>query len=359
MKKFFVHELKSFLWAFVLLTVVCAVPYLATVSTMPLYYTYWLEGIQMNGAPTNPNVSLVNWLAIALCFVAPPLVYSFKMSKRGVDAYYALPLKKEKLYFVRGAVGALLVLVPYTLAFWLGFLALVLRAENGFAMGWYVPTYFGFVLYLVLLFGLNAFAYTRANKLADGVVFMLAYAFLGTLAVEYIQQITHQYFYWWTTENFSSFGGAAAFTANMNEMIWGHQTRWSPFTFILPVVYGGAGYALLFALANKEKGEAAEQVCLSWFGYKVLIPLYLALWIALFGGTIDVFNLCLVAVCGIVAIVVWQRKFAFSWKYWLLLAGTIGVGILLGWVCQFTVPPDTNLPTEMFAGVFAGVSAGV
>ena len=356
MKKFFLHELKSFLWAFVLLTVVCTVPYLATVSTMALQYTYWSpEGVQMTGNPADPNLSLVNWLAIALCFIVPALVYSFKMSRRGVDAYYALPLKKEKLYFVRTAVGALLVVVPYTAAYWLGFLALVFREGNAFAMGWYVPTYFGFVAYLVLLFGFNAFAYTRANKTADGVVFMLAYAFLGLLAVEYVQKITHQYFYWWTTESFTSFGGASAFTSNMTAMIRGTQTRWSPFTFILPVGYGGAGYALLFALAKKEKGEAAEQVCASWFGYKVLIPLYLALWIAVFGGNIDIFNLCLVAVCGIVAIVVWQRKFSFSWKYWLLLVGAIGAGILLGWVCQFTVPPDTNLPTEMFAGVLASV----
>ncbi len=347
MRKYFWYEFKKNLWAFVLLSVICAVPYLATVSTMELFWGYWSEnGTITTQDPSNPNVSLVNWFAIMLCFITPMLVYSFKMNKRGVDAYYALPIKREKLYFVRTVMGVLLVLIPYTVSYWLGFVVLLCRTQNIYNMGYYVPGYFIFIAYMVLLFGTNAFIYTRANKPADGVVLMLAYALIGSLAVEYVSQLFHTNFQWRSTENVMTFGGANAFTDNLSAWIRGKQCRWDWTMFVFPDFYGVSGYTLLFLSLKKDRGENAEQVCESWFGYKLLIPLYIALYIGAVIENLELLNICIITVCGIVATALWRRKFRFSWKYWLLLAGAVALGIMLGLLCQLTVLPDVNLPQQ-------------
>jgi hypothetical protein len=145
-------------------------------ATFTMWYEWedWDTGV-IKQAVQSPNVSLVFGELLILLFVVPMLMYSFKMSKRGVDGYYSLPLKKEKLYFVLTMVGLILVIVPYTVAYWSGFLALLCREGNPYQMGYFVPAYFVGVLFALFLYGVNAFVFTRANRTSDGVVFMLSY----------------------------------------------------------------------------------------------------------------------------------------------------------------------------------------
>ena len=113
MRKYLCYEIKKNIWTLFVLSAVCLIPYVATVSTMLL--TYGSE------YPANPRLGIMAFELIVLAFVVPVYCFSFKMQKRSVDFYYALPLKKEKLYAVKLLVGALLVLVPYTVAYFGGF----------------------------------------------------------------------------------------------------------------------------------------------------------------------------------------------------------------------------------------------
>lgn len=151
--------------------------YVVTVSTSKLFST-GTYGIFNQ----DPQISLIYTILGIFCAVVPVLMYSFKMNKRSVDAFYSLPKKKEKMYLVKTLMGLLLVLIPYTIAYWLGFLTIALR-ENYFHLIYYIPGYFGGLLFGVCLYGLYAFAFTRANRVVDGVVFMLAYTFIGFLIV--------------------------------------------------------------------------------------------------------------------------------------------------------------------------------
>ena len=124
--KFFCFEMKKHLWAFVVLAAVCTLPYIAKLSTMDLFYVYEHHDTgEMITQILSSQIGLAFFALGALCFLSPVLVYSFKMSKRGVDGYYSLPLKKEKLYLVKTMVGLWLVLVPFTVMYWSGFLTLL------------------------------------------------------------------------------------------------------------------------------------------------------------------------------------------------------------------------------------------
>ena len=329
--KFFCFELKKRLWALIVLAAVCALPYIAELSTMELIYVYpHHETGELITVLNSTQIAAAILALGALCYLSPVLVYSFKMSKRGVDAYYALPLKKEKLYLVKTLVGLLLVLVPFTVMYWSGFLTLLFRAGNPYDMFWYLPAYFGSVLLGICLFGLNAFLFTRGNTVADGIVFMIAYIPLFLMIYEYAtnlfgSRLQSSY------ENFITFGGLIEFGNKMSSLISRYENvTFSPLTFVVLPVLGTLGYALLFALLPYEKGENAEQVSDSWFGYKILIPIYTAFLLALNLSTFDIIWFFTIAMAAIVATVVYQRKFKFHLKWWGMIGGALALGLFLG-----------------------------
>ena len=329
--KFLRFELKKYLWTLIVLVAVCTIPYIAELSTMELSYVY---NHYQTGALTmvlrSSQIGLSLFALGALCYLSPALVYSFKMSKRGIDGYYSLPLKKEKLYLVKTLVGLLLVLVPFTVMYWSGFLALVFRAENPYDMFWYLPAYFGSTLLGVCLFGLNAFLFTRGNTVADGFVFMIAYipffVIIYTYCIKAFDLSNYQ-----PESAFWSFGGLIHFGDTMHDLIVRYENvTLPPLTFVVMPILGAVGYALLFALLPYEKGENAEQLSDSWFGYKILIPVYTAFLLALNMNAFDIIGFCGIAVAAIVATVVYQRKFKFHLKWWGMIGGALTLGLFLG-----------------------------
>lgn len=327
--KFFGFELKKRLWTLIVLTAICTLPYIAELSTMELFYVYeHHETGELITVMNSSQIGLAFFALGALCYLSPALVYSFKMSKRGVDAYYALPIKKEKLYLVKTMVG--LLLVPFTVMYWSGFLTLLFRAGNPYDMFWYLPAYFGSALLGICLFGLNAFLFTRGNTVADGIVFMVAYIPFFVMLYTYCIQAFNLSAYP-PEAGFFSFGGLMGFGDSMHDLILRYENvTLPPLTFVVMPILGAVGYALLFVLLRYEKGENAEQVSDSWFGYKAIIPIYTAFLLALNLNTFDIIWFCAIAVAAIVATVVYQRKFKFHLKWWGMIGGALMLGLVLG-----------------------------
>lgn len=341
MIKYLKYELKKNLWLFGLLTAVCLVPYVAHMST----FTFWV-GPTEDRYLNSTGLTNMTFELIVLCYLAPLFVYSFKMNKRSVDAFYSLPLKREKLYFVKTLVGLFLVLIPFTLTYWSGFLALLCRPENPYYMSWYVPAYFGALFLGTCIYGMSAFVYTRANNVGDGVVFLVAYSFVGILILEYIEMLIHTSMPWWLTDNFTFWGAISQFGNNIGILIkGGTPNRWSVAMFIIPFLLGGIGYFLLFYTLRFEKGESAEQCSDSWYGYRVLLPLFIALIVAI--NNFSLLNRVMTLICGIVVTVVWRHTLKFSWKYWVTLVGAVVLGILLGMLVDWTAP-IVNPPSQAF-----------
>lgn len=327
--KFLKFEWKKYLWALLILTAVCTLPYIVELSTMELSYTYMDYEGKLITVIHSSKVGL-SFLALgALCFLSPALVYSFKMSKRGVDGYYALPLKKQKLYLVKTVVGLLLALIPFTVMFWSGFLTLLCRADNPYDMFWYLPAYWGGVLFGISLFGFNAFLYTRGNTAVDGLCFMVAYIPFFLILYEYAANVFNMRFYDYY-ESFLTFGGLMDFGNKIDRLIIRHLVvKFSPLTFVVMPLLGAVGYALLFALLPCEKAENAEQVSESVFGYKTLIPVYTALLLALNWSAAGWIGMIGVAVGAIVATVAFRRKFNLEVKWWGWIVVALAVGLLL------------------------------
>ena len=331
MKKYFLYELKKHIWTLVILSAVCALPYIVNVATMRMTYTYFPETTKERVYIQNPQLSFVFVELLILLFLVPTIVYSFKMSKRGVDGHYSLPLKREKLYFISTMVGLILVLVPFTVSFWGGFFTLLFRKGNPYNMGYYFPVYFGGLFFAVFLYGINAFIYTRANRIVDGIVFMGAYAFIGFLFLACLDYAFDVWTYTWHIEECFLFSGSMfAFVDRMCDFIIGGVVRqsYAGWWFGLTLAAGALCYALLYFAIRFEKGENAEQNSSSWFGYKTLIPVYIALCFGA-GAAEEILGFVLVLVGGVVATIVYKRKFRLKFIDWLPLIIGLVAGIPL------------------------------
>ncbi len=328
--KYLCYEIKKSLWAIVVLSALCTLPYVAMLASMSMIIRVPVGDGVYNTYLSGPNVEMVFVELAVLCYLAPMFVYSFKMNKRSVDAYYSLPIKREKLYLVKTVVGLLIAFVPFTVAHFAGMLTLALRPDNPYRMVMYIPAYFGGLLFGLCLYGVNAFLYTRANRMIDGVVFMIGYAFIAPFCIMYYEEVSSNYTILWYEESATiTFGAFTVFPGAMSQYMRGFQTvrQLTPFLFIYHIVLGAVGYLLFFVFLKKEKGENAEQVSESWFGYKVLIPFYVAMFLAL--SEFEFGAICVVLVGGIVALIVYRQKFVFSWKWWVMLAGAVCIGLLL------------------------------
>lgn len=346
MRKYFLCELKKNKNALIVLTVLCALLAGVVMMNSELFYTAPVYDENWNRIPGQTRI--VNYdggmgffcgMLIVLCLFAPVYIFSFKMKKRSVDAMYSLPVRREGLYFVKSLIGLLLVFVPYTVACLTG-VSVVLCRENYFQLGWYLPFYFVGVALGVCLYFAYAFLFTRANTVADGIVFMLAWSFFFELALllvvqgldcfglenwgEFIKE--HDYL----DIQYSLFGGVVEATDFFSSLLGKKNVDFDAAlaqSVAFAVVCGGAACALFFLGLKKEKAENAEQISSSWWGYKTLIPAYLALCLSMISAGLIFWSSLLMA--AIVAYIVYRRSVRLKWFDWASIGGAFLLGLMM------------------------------
>lgn len=302
MKKAFLYELKRNLLPLVIFSVITVAICVLAVSTTDVEH---LTGY------TSRNSCVWYFMAalMVLCVVVPIMQFSYRMHTRSVDLWYCLPISRKSLTLVRTLVGLVLVFVPYTLAYWLGVAGVAIQQPRTFEFVWYLPNY---LLSLVLgagLFGVNAFLFTRANRASDGIVFMLAWgcalAMLMWYLSEIFQFVVPYYDSRYGTTSYRCFSNLPICFFTFGPIGWSaslfdkfilsgaaEYSDWLAFGISLGVglVEAVAAYVLLFVYADRDKAENAAQISSSWWGYRVLIPVYLTLTVSLLDPTTFSYN---------------------------------------------------------------------
>ncbi|MBQ7913321.1 MAG: hypothetical protein IJ308_08365 [Clostridia bacterium] len=348
MKKYFLFELKKARWQLIIITAIFTILFGTIAAVMQTQTKIESYDGTVTVITNSPLVSLIAGAMSLMCFVAPVLVYQFKMNKRNVDCYYALPLKKRKLYFVKTLIGLLLVLIPFTVAYWATFLIFLIKPGNPYNMGWFVPAYFGLVFFAVCLYGYNAFAFTRGNSVVDGVALMMGYQAVMILIVLVPWMWSRgELFSWRYLLDFVPEWGQSFFTLHMETKIIGSTVLnelgtldlgfdMNVMTFLMPALRGAAGYGLLFYLLKYDKAEDSQQISDSWFAYKTLIPIFAATIIGLIEGMILELSLSVAlvvfvmfAIAVFVLCIVWRRKFAFGKTGWIVYGIALGAAVVI------------------------------
>ena len=327
MMKYFRYELKKNSIALLFFTLMSTVIYVISVMID-----------SRSGDNRNTYTYFPVMLLFLFCTVVPIMVFSFKMNPRCVDEFYSLPIRREKLYLVHSLVGLCLVFIPYTVAYWAGFLAIALTHSFNIVM--YLPLFFASVPLGVLLFGTNAFAFTRANKVFDGFVFMGLYSCVLLFPVLYCAFLFGAFdsgIFAWTTYGpinvtFSAFDdlirGGNYFSSN--GLLWAG--------IIVMALAGCACWFGLFFSQRFEKAENAGQVSTSWFGYKTLLPFYLCFLTAVM--PLDVlligyyFAMLIVVFVGNV---IYRRTFMLPLRDIIVLIGALVIGLAMSGILRAVV----------------------
>lgn len=328
MKKYFRYELKNNILPILIFSI------FATLYSVMSLFTF------RYGSGAYGFIQNVMAVLPILCFTAPILCFKFKMNKRSVDEFYSLPISREKLYLVKSLVGLCMVCIPFTVSFFITAITVAARSGASDAlMG--IPLYFLMIPCAVLIFGINSFAFTRANKIIDGMIFISFFSTAFMLLILFIARTfslpsdVYLGISYWTPSgplNFvlMEFGLAASGEGltmpHFSELIG----------LIVMVLVGVACWFGLFYIQRFEKAENAEQISTSWFGYKVFIPFCLCTIISVMPLMPEFIILYVMLIMGMVALnIYYRRSFRLPLRDLLALLIAICVGFGIGIITSF------------------------
>ena len=358
-KRAFAYEIKRNLLPLAIFTAIAVVLSIFSCLLTRLEYQSSIDGTY---TLYNACLSVFAVILCALCFVVPVLQFSYRMKMNSVDLWYSLPISHKQLTFVRILGGMVLIAVPYTLSYWLGVTVIALRGAH-FDYIWYLPNYFVCLALGAMLSGVNAFIFTRANRVGDGIIFMIAWACILPLLMNLI--FPQSLWNTWSDAvpiELSSYYGIGRYSDFLSCFFTASPVAWTSVYFgdcilkmsvysvdmyhtsvFLGIAIGVgaaeavAAYLALFLLADRDKAENADQMSSSWMGYKVLIPAYLVLGLrmlrSLYIETLyALFILAVVLIIAFIGYFAYRRSFRLKWYDLVTLGASFCVGTILFFV---------------------------
>lgn len=228
--------------------------------------------------PVNVPFDSLRILVIILAIVIPIYEFSFKMKKISIDQMYSMPIKREKLYITKYLVGLIEIIIPITISF-LFMVLLIICKEHMYKTLLFIPYYFGLIIITTILYTLVVFIFTRCNTIIDGVVLIGLYSLVFLLLFTAIRTRINWSFLQYIS-SFSIFSPLTTFDDYLGSLICNNnpseriinELMWS---LIIEIILFFIMTVLFFVLLKKQKAEDAEQISNSYFGYNLMIPLYL------------------------------------------------------------------------------------
>ena len=332
MKKYLIYEIKKSIWPTIILTLIGALIYIPTLMMarfVPDLYN-----------PPHPRLGTVSFVLCAFCILVPIYELSYQKKKRSIDQLYSLPIKRTTLITSKFVSGFTKIFIAYTFIFFLGLLVIISK-ENPFYLGYYFPFYFISVLLGLSLYAFISFIYSRANTIIDGIIFIFFYMFILLLIIRGIDQLYIDMFRTYPNtsyENFFPFSPMINLTEFYTMLIryGGIVSPSVVIDWVCHLIWTVIGILSIIGLifsTKIDKAERAEQISDSYFGYRVLIPLYLVLIIYVvqleFYHSMIILTLALLFGAGLTLFIIYRRTFKLPWKYWIIFAGSIILGLFL------------------------------
>lgn len=334
MKKYFVYELKKSLFVmFAIMIIATAVLAISLISEMGD-----IDGFHFNYI----SFGSVAFVGGATSVFVPIWKFAYKMKKRSVDLYYSMPLSHVRILAVKFLVGLIVLFASFTIAFWIS--SLIAMATVSEYLKFlncvnFVILYLALIVPMAVIYALTAFIFTRANRFIDGVVFVIMTGMsLGAIAdcitslmvMNEVWYDTH-YEYMFNSSFFTPFGSLALIAYHFSGNMWKSMVmrittdavEWAGMALITALGIA-AGIGLFFA-EKKVKAENCEQISESYFGYKVIIPLY-AFAFAISSARLSFVLVALVAAAAYGLSVLYKRTTKIGWKF----AGIVGGAFLAG-----------------------------
>ena len=235
-------------------------------------------------------------------------------------------------YYVSGFVQ---VVAIYTVTFMVHFLYLLFKTDY-FALGYMIPYYFLSLVFAFVIYSVYAFIFTQANTVADGIVMCVMWVFLlaAVGGTWHVMQNSNQSANW---------VGWGIMYAPMNNLTVVYQDlveinrpkQWDKSVaaimeylhlFVVWVILGCAAVAGYVVTFMNKGAETAGEISNSWFGYKMLLPIYGYCFLCLFGGAykyIAIIPIAIYAVLMVTGYIIYRRGFKLKLTDILTIVGGI------------------------------------
>lgn len=365
MKKYFLYQLKKNILPTALLAAFAIIMYVLPLAVED--FSFW-------NAQT--NYVLINlyteYLLIALglmCAFVPVYILSYKMKKRSADMFYSLPLSKTKILAVHFTVGFLAVIAAYSAAYWLGFILVVTRVKR-LQYIYYLWLYLASIIPAFIIYALSAFSFTRANTISDGIIFLIlthcALFMVASCLQLLLSEINFSYNHYVNPGAFmvsgplSRVGDVFSYRISYPDYNgysgWNFGASWSSSTvetynmindavaFGLVALAAAGATVAMFLTEKNCKAENCGQVSESILGYRSLIPLYTVTAAAMYTLMADSYDIkvnivgwVIVAALAYVLTVIYKRTLKIGKNALILLAASVGTGLILSLTLFATV----------------------
>lgn len=324
--RFLCYRLKNSVMKMIILAVMCVLIDLIVLSEC------------VDGYVPEYNASGLYMLATLLCILAsliPVLELSGLKNRRNLDTLYFFPIGRKKMALAYYASGFVQVVAIYTVTFLVHFLYLLLNTDY-FALGHMIPYYFLSLVFAFVIYSVYAFIFTQANTVADGVVMCVMWIFLlwAVGGAWHVLQRSNR------SANWVNWG---ILYTPMNNLTIIYQDlveinrpqQWDrsvaaimDYLHFFPAwgvigIAAAVGYVVTFI--NKG-AETAGEISSSWFGYKMLIPIYGYCFLCLFGDAytdLALIPILIYVVLMVTGYIIYRRGFKFKLTDILSIAGGI------------------------------------
>ena len=271
-----------------------------------------------------------------LAYVLPVMEFSFFKKRRNLDCAYALPISRRCMGAVHYLTGALILIGTFTLSYLLNFALLLTRGATYFNFPPMIAHYFLCALLGLALYSFMVFAFNEANTKGDGIWFMLLWTFIVALAVLAIEEQASAYYS-------LAHGGCAIPWGVMSSLTTTYQYIvekgdlsfayfWQlPECFVWLFVWCAVGVAAaigFFLSFGKRRTEKTEEISDSFFGFRVLIPVYAVAGMICF-GSIEAILWVIIEILALLGYTIYRRGFHYKKSDIIILASMI-VFLFLG-----------------------------
>lgn len=297
-----------------------------------------------------------SYSVLLICGCMLPITeFSFFKKRRNLDCVYGLPITRREMGVVHYLTGLICLIVPYTCAYFLNFL-LLLRYPEGFCYPPVLGYYFLSLLMGICAYSVNVFVFNQANSKGDGIWFMIFWAFIFLSLSSTWNSITKTYCMDglnWSDEGYAqaeeiwsqkweihhndmgiSWAALSEIQMIYSEVIekadgatlasfWGDP--WHVIWLVFWIVLGIGSVVGFVHTFGKRRTEKTEEVSDSWFGFKVMIPLYAILSVLSSVGSGAIF----IMILSFVGYLIYRKGFHLKKSDWIVLAILFVVCILL------------------------------
>ncbi len=194
-------------------------------------------------------------VGIFLALVTPFLIFNYLTSKKSIDVYHALPIKRSTLFNTHWLSSVLLVILPFTLNF---ILTYILNGIFGYSFSWIdLSHYFLFVVMLIAIHAMPLFVIMNTGTTADGLIHTLIYlvlpfVFYGAFNTFFATYVFGAGYLPW--ENFKYLTPLAAIFLPM-EYNPSNLVQITLYWLVLNMIY----YAVTLHLYRNRKSEKSEE----------------------------------------------------------------------------------------------------